>query len=137
MRSPRALQLGGQVTGVVDDLLLQLAELLRRGQAEADGHAGNRVDVRPALLAREHGAVDLRGQRLVGRQDARAARAVQGLVRGEADDVSVADRAGNDARGHHAGDVRDVGQEVRADRIGDLRGSAPSRASTGRRCNPR
>ena len=59
------------------------------------------------------------------RQDARAARAVEGLVRGEADDVRVADRAGHDARGHHAGDVRDVGQQVRADRVGDLAEARP------------
>jgi len=118
-------QLLRQANGVADGLLLQAAELLGARQLEGDGHPGHGVDVRAALLAGEDGAVNLGGQRLIGRQDARAPRAVQGLMRGEADDVRVADRTGHDAGRDHACDVRDVGQQAGAHGIGNLAEACP------------
>jgi len=122
---PARLQLCGQRDCVIYHLLLELAELRCGGQPEADGHAGHGVDMRTALLAGEDGAVNLGGQRLIGRQDARAPRAVQGLMRGEADDVRVADRTGHDAGRDHACDVRDVGQQAGAHGIGNLAEACP------------
>ena len=125
MRRPCSCSSAARWHGVGHDLLLEPDELRRARQLECDRHARDGVDVRAALLAGEDRGVDLGGQLLVGGQDARAARAVERLVRGEADDVRVADRAGHDPRGDHPGDVRDVGQQIGAHRVGDLAEARP------------
>jgi hypothetical protein len=79
----------------------------------------------PALLTGKDRSVDLARQLLVGGQDAGAAGAVEALVRCEADDVGVADRARHDTRGDHARDVGDVGQEVGAHGVCDLAKARP------------
>ena len=120
-----ALQFGCQVAGILDHLALQLHELWRAGQLKGYGHAGDGIHVRATLLARKDGSIDLGGQFLFGRQDACPPGAVEGLVGREADGMGVADWAGHDTGGNHAGDVRDVGQQVGTHRIGDLAEPGP------------
>ena len=108
-----------QAHGVGDDLALQGAELLGRGQLESDRHAGDGVDVRAALLAGEDGAIQLAPDLGVGGDQHGAARPGHRLVRGEADHVGMADRRREDARRRQPGDVRDVGQQVGAHFVGD------------------
>jgi hypothetical protein len=73
---------------------------------------------RPALDAREHRLVHRLRVILVG-QDEAAARAAQRLVRGGRHDVAVRHRARVQAGDHEARDVRDVGEQQRADLVGD------------------
>ena len=86
-----------------------------------EGHRLGRDDVleRATLEPGEHRAVDLLGQ-VVAAQDGAAARAAQGLVGGEGDDVGDPDRARVGAAGDEAGRVRGVEHEEGADRVGDL-----------------
>jgi hypothetical protein len=111
--------------GVLDHLGLKLHEFWRAGQPKGYGHAGDGVDVRAALLARKDGSIDFPGQLFVGREDARPAGAVEGLVGGETRDVGVADGAGHHSGRDHAGDVGDVGQEAGTDGIGYLSEAGP------------
>ena len=83
--------------------------------------------MRSALLAGENGPVDLAGDQAVGGHQHRAARAIQALVRGGHDHMRNADRRRHHARCHQPADVRDVGQQIRADFIGDLAEFLPVR----------
>ena len=74
---------------------------------------------RAALQAGEHRLVDDRRQ-LLGAQDGAAARAAEGLVGGEGDDVGDGHRRRVGAAGDEAGDVGGVEHEVRADLVGDV-----------------
>ena len=106
--------------GVLDGLLLQDLELGRARQFEGQRQRGKDVDVRSALFAGEDRLVDQLPQFLVGGHDDRAARTVQGLVRGRGDDVRIADGRGDDSSRHQAADVGNVRQQVGAHRVGDL-----------------
>ena len=109
------------------DLLLKCDELVGCRQLERDGHRRDGVDVRPALLAGEHGAVNALGQFFACGEDARRARPAQRLVRGERDDVGIADRRGEHAGRDHARHVADVGHQVRAHAVGNLAEALPVR----------
>ena len=109
----------GQGAGVVDDAALQRLELVGGGELEGDGLAGDGVEVRPALLAGEDGGVDPSGHLAVGGEAAGAARATERLVRGEVDDVGVADRVRDDAARDEPGGVSDVGAERGSGLVGD------------------
>ncbi|MET3801847.1 hypothetical protein ABID70_001802 [Clavibacter michiganensis] len=88
-------------------------DLERRGLGRDDVHE------RPALLAREHGRVELLGERGVAAEDDAGPGARQGLVHGGGDHVRVRDRRGVDARGDEAREVRHVDPELGADLVGD------------------
>ena len=94
---------------------------------ERHGHRGELLRVRPALLAGEDRQVDAASQILVGRHDNGAARATERLVRGAGDHVGDADRVGVGAGRRHAGRMADVGQQQRADLIGDRPEKRPIR----------
>ena len=73
---------------------------------------------RTALLAGEHGAVDLLGVFLLCQDDA-AAGAAQGLVGGGGHHVRVRDGVGVQAGGHEAREVGHVHHEVGTHEVGD------------------
>ncbi|ABA53161.1 hypothetical protein BURPS1710b_A2107 [Burkholderia pseudomallei 1710b] len=94
-------------------------EIVCQRLAERHRLAGDHVHQRAALQAGEHRRVDLLRDLLVVGQHEAAARAAQRLVRRRRDDVRVFDRVRMAARGDHAGDMRHVDHQLRADRIGD------------------
>ena len=103
---------------VGDDLVGVLAEARLRCLVEGDRLAGDGVLERTALPSGKHGLVDRLGVRR-GRQDAAAARAAQGLVGGERDDIGVRHGVGVGAARHESGEVGDVEQQERTDLVGD------------------
>ena len=117
---PAFRQALGQERRVLLDAELQPLERVALRDLERHGHGGELLRVRAALLAGEDGHVNPAGQLLIGGQDARAARPAEGLVRGEADHVRDADRAGERAGHDHAGRVADVGQQDCADLVSDI-----------------
>ncbi len=95
---------------------------LNSGEAailEGHGLAGDDVLERAALLAREHGRVDLLGDVGVVGQDDAAARTGEGLVRGGGGHVRVRHRGGVQPGGDEPGEVGHVHHQVGADRVGD------------------
>ena len=116
---PRSDQAFGKVRGVLHRLMLQLLELIGLREFEGDGQRRDGVDVRAALFAGEDGAIEFAADRFVEREQHRAARAAQRLVRGEGDHVRQSQRAGICARDDEAGHVRNIGQQIRAHFIGD------------------
>ena len=121
----------GDRLGAGDRAPLALAEGLGLGDPERDRLAGDHVHQRAALLAGEDGRVDLLGVLLLA-EDHAAARAAERLVDRRRDDVRVRHRARVQPAGDEAGEVRHVDEQVGADLVGDLRGSARSRAAAGR-----
>ena len=121
-----------------DDLEAALIEPARQGRGRSaitcplySRNSGRRASPNATALAAitcmsgppcrswEDGAVHLLG--VVGvAQDHAAARTAQGLVGGGADDLGVAHRARVMPRGDETRDVRDVGEQQRADLVGDL-----------------
>ena len=83
--------------------------------------------MRAALFAGENRLVEFLRQLRVGRQDDCSARPVQRLVGGGCDHVGVAYGRGHDARRHQPADVRNVGQQVRADFVRNLAELRPIR----------
>ena len=112
-------QRGRQRLGVGDDLVGVVAEGRLRRLVQRDRDAGGGVVVRTTLQAGEDRLVD-RGRVLAVAHEHRAARTAQRLVRRRRDDVGVADRRRVRAADDQAGDVRDVGDQQRADLAGDL-----------------
>ncbi len=93
---------------------------------ERDGLGGDDVHQRAALRAGEYGGVDaLRQRRAPRREDHAAARAAQRLVRRRRRDVGERDGIRIEAGRDEARDVRDVGEEQRADVVGDRAKSRP------------
>src|SRR5690625_2267211 len=115
-----ASQLPGQLLGVLDDAPAVLPELRLHRLAEGDGLRRYHVLERAALVAGEDRPVDQLADLLVVTEDHPAARAAQSLVRRAGDHVRVRDRIGVEAGGDEAGDVGDVGEQVRAHLVGDL-----------------
>ena len=113
------LQAGSQRGRVFLDPPHHLPERLGARDLERHGHGGELLRVRAALLAGEDRHVDAVGQILVGGHDDGAARAAERLVGGAGDHIGDADRVGEGARRRHAGRVADVGQQHRADLVGD------------------
>ncbi len=105
---------------VGDDVLDVGLELGLQRLAEGNGLGGDDVHERAALGAREHRAVDLLGKGLVVGEDEAAARAAKGLVAGGGYHVGIGHRAGVQAHGNQAGDVRHVDHQVGAHLVGDL-----------------
>ena len=118
MRKPSSAQPVGEGLGVAHDLRRVVAELGPGGLVERHGLRRDHVHERAALQAGEHGLVD-RGGVLLAAQDRAGARAAQGLVRGERDDVGVGHRRRVRAAGDEPGDVRGVDHQQRADVVGD------------------
>ena len=116
---PASNQAVGEGASVVDHLLLVAAEVRLHGLAETDRLGGDGRQMRTALNAGEHCPVNVLGQLLLA-QDQRATWAAQALVGGRRHHVGVRHRAGMDAGGDQAGDVRDVCHETRADTGGDF-----------------
>ncbi len=110
----------GEANGVDDRLFLQRLVFGRGGQFKSQRQPDEDVDVRAALLAGEHGAINFFRQHEIGGEDARAARAVHGFVRGEGDDVRVTDGRGVHAGDDQTGDVRHVCEQQRAHRVGNF-----------------
>ena len=67
--------------------MLQLLELIGLRKFESRRQCGDGIDVRAALFAGEDGAIEFAGDRFVEREQDRAARAAQRLVRRERDHV--------------------------------------------------
>ena len=112
-------QLGRQRPAVRHDLLLAGLELGRERVRQRDGLARDDVHERPALEAREDGAVD-RGRQLLGaHHDARPG-AAEGLVRRRRHQVGDAHRRGVHAGRDQARDVGHVDHQQRAHLVGDL-----------------
>ncbi len=110
---------------VLAHALHQPAELVGRREPEGDRLAGDRVDVRAALFAREHREIDLARQFRLGREQHRPARPAQRLVSGKRDDVRVADRIRELTGCDQPRRVGDVGEQVGADLIGDRTEARP------------
>ena len=89
------------------------------GQFESKRQGCKDVDVRAALFAWEDGFVEQLCQNRVSGQDDRPARPVQGLVGGGCNDMGIADGRRHHAGSHQPAQVRDIGQQVGTDRIGD------------------
>src|SRR4051794_349845 len=104
--------------GAGDGALLALAEGVGLGDAQRHRLAGDDVLERAALLAREHGRVDLLGQ-LLAAVDHAAARAAEGLVHGRRHDVGVRDGVGVQPRRDQAGEVGHVDEQMGARLVGD------------------
>ncbi len=104
---------------VVEDALLVLLELRPQRLAEGDRLGGDDVLERPALDAGEDVRVHRLGVLLLA-QDQPGAGPAQRLVGGGGDRVGERHRAGVEADGHQAGDVRDVADHHRARLLGDL-----------------
>ena len=94
----------GQDLGALNGAALALGEVLGRGDLERHGLAGDGVHERPALLAREHGGVDLLLE-LLGGQDHAGSGTRQGLVHGGGGHVRVGHGVGVQSRGHQTGEV--------------------------------
>ncbi len=120
MRRPRSISVRRQHVGVLHHLGLVGLEFGRQRFLEGHRLGGDDMHQRPALDAREDGAVDLLRHRLVVHQDDAAARAAQALVRGAGDHVGVRHRVGVHARRNQPGVVRHVDHEHRADGLGHL-----------------
>ncbi|OEI67447.1 molybdenum cofactor biosynthesis enzyme [Curtobacterium sp. ER1/6] len=100
--------------------LLAVLELGRRREQERGGLGGDHVHERAALLAREHGGVQLLEERLlVGQDDART-RTGERLVHRRRHHVGVRQRRRVQARGDEPGEVRHVDPERGTDLVGDL-----------------
>jgi hypothetical protein len=120
--------------GVGDHLLLVLPELGRGSLLEGNGKCGDGVVVGATLVTREDGEVDLvlkivksllsglgvGGAHATAEEDHGATGATEGLVGGGGDDVGIFEWRGNDTRGYKAGDVGNVHNQVRANRVGNL-----------------
>ena len=109
----------GERRGVGLDRTLVVAVGLRHRDREADRLGGGDVAERPALQAREDGAVDALRE-LLAAQDEPGARAGQRLVRGRADDVGRLDRVLMQPCGDEAREVRHIDHEQRPGLVGDL-----------------
>ena len=90
-----------------------------RGDLQRDRLARDHVLERAALLAGEHGRVDLL-RVLLAAQDHAAAAAADRLVDRRRDDVGVRHRARVQAGGDEAREVGHVDHQQRADLVGDL-----------------
>ena len=129
--SPACEQLLGDGLGAVDRALLALAERVRRGDLQRDRLARDHVLERAALLAGEHGRVDLL-RVLLAAEDHAAAAAADRLVDRRRDDVARAGPgwgAGRRRRGRRSGPCRPSAARRPRRRS---RGSAGSRAGAGR-----
>src|SRR5207247_6593227 len=91
------------------DLPLVVAERLRGGDLEARRLRRDRVDERPALHAREDGAID-RLRMLFPAENEAGARPGERLVRRRGDEVAVLDWVRVKARGDETGEVRHVAE---------------------------
>jgi hypothetical protein len=118
-RKPLRSHAVGERGGVLDDLLLIRLEFRLQRLVEADRLAGDDVFQRSALDAGEHLRINLLGVFFRAENQA-AARAAQRLVRRGRHEIRMADRAGMNPGRDHAGDVRDVREQQRADFVGDL-----------------
>ena len=105
--------------GVFDDLFGVLLEFGLEGLLEGDRFGGDGVHKGSALEAWEDGGVVLLEEVFAHHRDG-SARSAQGLVGGGGDYVGVSDGRRELFTGDESGDVGDVGQECRADLIGDL-----------------
>ncbi len=108
----------GEQLRSLQDAFLAFLEFGGAGELESHGLGGDDMLQRAALLAGEHGAVDLAGVLFLGEDDA-AARAAEGLVRGGGDDVGVRHRVGVQPGGHEAGEVRHIHHQVCVHEVGD------------------
>ena len=107
-----------QCAGVLHDLLRVVLELGLHRLVERNGFAGDDVLERAALPAWENSLVD--GSAVLRlAENAAAARAAQGLVRGEGDDVRVWNWVGVRATCNETGQVRSVEHEHRAHFVRD------------------
>ena len=116
---PLPLQCVGEVAGVVDDALLQRAELGRFGNLEGHRHGRELLNVGATLLAGEDGSLDALRLLRIGGQDHRPSRAADGLMGGEGDHIGDAHRGGVYAADDQPGGVSDVGHEERPHLIAD------------------
>ena len=110
----RAQQLLGDGLRAGHRALLALAEQLGARDLQRHRLARDHVLERAALLAREHGGVDLL-RVLLAAEDHAAARAAEGLVDRGRDDVGVRHGVRVQARGDQAGEVGHVHHEHRPD----------------------
>ena len=109
----------GQGAGVEEDLLLVGLELRLEGLLETNRFRGDDMHERPALDAGEGLRINLLGMGLLA-QNQPAPRTAQRLVGGGRHEIGVFHGAGVQADGDQAGNVRDVSQQISADRTGDF-----------------
>ena len=116
---PRCCSSFASALRVREHLLRVHAKRRLRRELQRHRDAGDRVHVRTALHAGEHGLIDLlRELRLA--QNHAAARTAQRLVSRRRDDIeSGVERIRERAAGDQPADVRDIGHRQRADFIGD------------------
>jgi hypothetical protein len=110
----------GHHLGIVDDLLLIVAKVLAQRLLEGHRLGGDDVHQRAALQAGKTIELSAFSCSALG-QDHAAARAAQRLVCGRGHEMRVRHRVGVEPGGDQAGIVSDIGQQVGADFVGDLR----------------
>ena len=94
-------------------------ELGLEGFGEANGLGRDHVHEGTTLAAREHGGVD--GLHVFGfAEDQTTTRSAESFVGRRGDEICVRNRGRMHAAGHESGNVGDVGEQVGADRAGDL-----------------
>ena len=109
----------GERLGVGDHRMGVVLEFRRQRLGEGDRLGGDHMHQRAALQARKDRRIDLFGEALVVGQDHAAARAAQGLVGRGGDDMGVRERRGMRAARHQPGEMRDIDDEISADRVAD------------------
>ncbi len=110
---------------VCQDLLLQLAKLIGGRQLEGHGLGGDRVHVGPALLSGEDRPIQLHGKRLKVGDGDRPPRTAKRFMGSKGHHVGDPNRRRQHAGRDRPGDVGDVGQQIGADRLGDLLEAVP------------
>ncbi len=98
---------------VVHNAPLQSAELIGLRQLQGYPQRGYAIQVRPALLTGENGAVNFGSQLFAVRQDHCPTWPAQALVRGSHHHVCNANGRGVYARCYQPGNVRNVSQQIR------------------------
>ncbi len=105
---------------VLNGLGLEFLELFGLRQLEGQRQSRKDMDMRSALFAGEDGFINLLGDLCIGRHQHRAARTIETLMRGGHHHMRDANRRRHNARRNESADVRNIGEEVRADFIRDL-----------------
>lgn len=120
--------------GVLDNLLLVLAELRSGGLLEGHGKGSDSVVVRTTLVSGEHREVDgtlkvihdvltglgVSAADTLAEEDHGTTRTTERLVSGGGHDISVLERRWDHTSGNQTGNVSHVDDEVGTDGIGDL-----------------